>query len=93
MKEYILEVKKIIPSDICKKIISYFDNNSEDASTTGSGVNKNIRNCTTRSLFENKIENCRISLDTFATKRVNSTSFNLILRKGGALHVQPGLHT
>tara|TARA_R100001460_G_scaffold90643_1_gene132342 strand:- start:7138 stop:7683 length:546 start_codon:yes stop_codon:yes gene_type:complete len=54
MKEYILEVKKIIPSHICKKIISYFDNNSFDASTTGSGVNKNIRNCTTRSLFETK---------------------------------------
>lgn len=52
MKEYILEVKKIIPSNLCKKIISYFDNNSEDAATTGNGVNKNIRNCTTRNILD-----------------------------------------
>ena len=52
MKEYILEVKKIIPQTFCKKIISYFDNNYEDAGTTGSGVNKDIRNCLTRSLLQ-----------------------------------------
>jgi Rps23 Pro-64 3,4-dihydroxylase Tpa1-like proline 4-hydroxylase len=54
MKEYILEVKKIIPQTICKKIISYFDYGYEDASTTGTGTNKNIRNCLTRSLLEPK---------------------------------------
>lgn len=52
MKEYILEVKKIIPQTFCKKIISYFDNNYQDAGITGEGVNKNIRNCLTRSLLE-----------------------------------------
>lgn len=51
MKEYILEVKKIIPQTFCKKIISYFDNNYQDAGTTGAGVNKNIRNCLTRNLL------------------------------------------
>tara|TARA_E500000178_G_scaffold347712_1_gene401451 strand:+ start:525 stop:1070 length:546 start_codon:yes stop_codon:yes gene_type:complete len=52
MKEYILEVKKIIPQSFCKKIISYFDNNYGDAGTVGSGVDKNVRNCLTRSLLE-----------------------------------------
>jgi len=54
MKEYILEVKKILPQTFCKKIISYFDNNYKDAGTTGLGVNKNIRNCLTRSLLDAK---------------------------------------
>jgi hypothetical protein len=53
MKEYILEVKKIIPSELCKKIIDYFDNNYTDAGTTGAGVNKNIRNCLTRNVLIN----------------------------------------
>tara|TARA_E500000318_G_scaffold1353_3_gene1804 strand:+ start:1163 stop:1723 length:561 start_codon:yes stop_codon:yes gene_type:complete len=57
MKEYILEVKKIIPQTFCEKIISYFDNNYQDAGTasdTGGLVNKNIRNCLTRSILETK---------------------------------------
>ena len=54
MKEYILEVKKIIPQTFCKKIISYFDNNYQDAGTVGTGVNKNIRNCLTRSLLDTR---------------------------------------
>jgi predicted 2-oxoglutarate/Fe(II)-dependent dioxygenase YbiX len=57
MKEYILEVKKIIPQTFCKKIISYFDNNYQDASTAsvdGSVVNKNIRNCLTKNILETK---------------------------------------
>jgi len=53
MKEYILEVKKIIPQTFCKKIISYFDNDYNDAHTMG-GLDKDIRNCLTRSLLENK---------------------------------------
>jgi len=52
MKEYILEVKKIIPKSFCEKIISYFDKNYFDAGTVGSGVDKNIRNCLTRSILE-----------------------------------------
>ena len=39
MKQYILEVKKIIPQTFCKKIITYFNNNYNDAGTVGSGVN------------------------------------------------------
>ena len=35
MKEYILEIKKLIPQTFCKKIISYFDNDYEDARTVG----------------------------------------------------------
>jgi len=54
MKEYILEVKKIIPQNFCKTIIEYFDNNYGDASTVGIGVNKNIRNCLTRSILQTK---------------------------------------
>lgn len=54
MKEYILEIKKVIPPFLCKKIISYFDNDYIDAGTTGAGVNKDIRNCLTRSLFKTK---------------------------------------
>lgn len=53
MKEYILEVKKIIPQTFCKKIISYFDYGYEDAGTTG-GMDKNIRNCMTKSLLSPK---------------------------------------
>ena len=53
MKEYILEVKKIIPPKFCEKIINYFDHSYEDASTTG-GMNKNIRNCMTRNLLAPK---------------------------------------
>lgn len=54
MKEYILEVKKIIPQTICKKIISYFDHGYEDAGTVGTGTDKNVRNCMTRSLLNTK---------------------------------------
>lgn len=54
MKEYILEIKKIIPQTFCNKIIAYFDNNYRDAGTIGQGVNKNVRNCLTRNLFDTK---------------------------------------
>ena len=53
MKEYILEVKKIIPQVVCNKIISYFDNDYDDAATV-QGTDKNVRNCLTRSLLETK---------------------------------------
>lgn len=54
MKEYILEVKKIIPQILCEKIIKYFDNNYDDAGISNMGVNKNIRNCVTRSILNTK---------------------------------------
>lgn len=68
MKEYILEVKKIISPSFCKKIISYFDNDYVDAGTTGSGINKDIRNCLTRSLFETKSFGEKICLNAVKEK-------------------------
>lgn len=68
MKEYILEIKKTIPSVFCKKIISYFDNNYNDAGTVGSGVNKNIRNCLTRSLLETRSLGEKICLNAVKEK-------------------------
>ena len=56
MKEYILEVKKIIPSKFCEKIINYFDKDYYNAHTTGHGVDKNIRNCVTRNVLETELE-------------------------------------
>ena len=53
MQEYILEIKKLIPQNFCEKIISYFDKDYDDAGTV-SGVNKNIRNCLTRSVLDTK---------------------------------------
>ena len=50
MKEYILEVKKVISHPFCKKIINCFDHSYNDAGTVG-GVNKNVRNCITRSVM------------------------------------------
>ena len=50
MQEYILEIKKLIPQKFCEKIIHYFDNDYNDAGTV-SGVDKNIRNCLTRSVL------------------------------------------
>ena len=68
MKEYILEVKKIIPQTLCDKIISYFDNNYDDAGTVGSGVDKNVRNCLTRSLFNTKSLGEKICLNAVKEK-------------------------
>ena len=45
MQEFILEVKKLIPEQNCKKIISYFDRNMQAARTTGLGDDKRVRNC------------------------------------------------
>lgn len=53
MKKYITEIRKVIPSNTCKKIISYFDNDFIDATTIG-GLNKDIRNCLSRTLLEPK---------------------------------------
>jgi|TARA_X000001388_G_C2233095_1_gene124035 predicted 2-oxoglutarate/Fe(II)-dependent dioxygenase YbiX len=53
MQKYILEIKKLIPQTFCKKIISYFDNDYEDARTVG-GIDKNTRNCLARNILETK---------------------------------------
>ena len=69
MKEYILQVKKIIPSKFCEKIISYFDHSYDDALTVGSsGANKDIRNCVTRSLLETKSFGEKICLNAIKEK-------------------------
>ncbi len=68
MKEYILEVKKLIPQTFCKKIITYFDNNYIDAGTTGNPINKDIRNCKTRNLFEAKSLGEKICLNAVKEK-------------------------
>lgn len=58
MKEYILESKKLIPSTICNKIISYFDNpNDLESARVGNGgdagrEDKKIRNCQTAFLLD-----------------------------------------
>ena len=53
-KEYVLEMSKVIPKEYCQKIIDYFDHDAEDATTTGGGLDKNIRNCTTKSILDTK---------------------------------------
>jgi predicted 2-oxoglutarate/Fe(II)-dependent dioxygenase YbiX len=51
MKEYILEIKKFLSSEICKKIINYHD---EELQTAGIGIgneNRNVRNCDLKNLL------------------------------------------
>lgn len=54
MKDYILEFKKLIPANICEKIIKYYDNNYSDAGTVDDKkivtVDKDVRNCIQRPL-------------------------------------------
>jgi hypothetical protein len=54
VQEYILELKKLIPSNVCEKIIKYYDNNFDDAGTVDDKkivtVDKDVRNCTQRPL-------------------------------------------
>jgi|TARA_R100001163_G_scaffold65043_1_gene60891 hypothetical protein len=46
LRDYIVEIKKVLPVVLCKKIISYFDKDYEDARTYG-GLDKDVRNCLT----------------------------------------------
>ena len=56
LTNYIVNYTKLIPANICKKIISYFDEDLFDSKITGpsfSGeVNKNIRNCKTSHILQ-----------------------------------------
>ena len=45
MKEYILEIKKFLPSEVCKKIIHYHDEELKVAGIGEGEENKNVRNC------------------------------------------------
>jgi len=67
MKEYILDVKKLIPQTFCKKIISYFDSDYEDARTVG-GVSKDTRNCVSRNILETKTFGEKICLNAVQEK-------------------------
>lgn len=57
MKEYILEVKKLIPENFCKKIIEYFPVQGDATIGSKAEVRKDIRNCKGNNIPEN--------LDTF----------------------------
>lgn len=63
MKEHILEFRKLIPSSLCKKIILYFGNDYEEGAIA-TGVNKEIRNCVKKSIFD--------ASDTFGKKIVKN---------------------
>ena len=67
MKEYILEVKKLLTPSFCEKIISYHDNNLEEAQIV-SGINKNTRNCLTKHLHEPKSLGEKILLNAIKEK-------------------------
>jgi len=78
MKEYILEVKKIIPESFCKKIINYFDNNYDQASIATLGgkpkADKNVRNCLSRSIFDTKTFGEKICSNAIQSKIFNCVS-------------------
>ncbi len=51
---YILEFRKCFDTSMCKKIIAYYNHDLTDSAVTDSKnpVNKNIRNCTTKSILK-----------------------------------------
>jgi len=56
LDNYILEFRKCFDTSMCKKIIAYYNNDLVDSSVTDpkNPVNKNVRNCTTRSILSPK---------------------------------------
>jgi hypothetical protein len=54
VKEHILELKKFIPNEFCKKVISYFDEDLEVATIVGAVENRDIRNCEIKNMLEPK---------------------------------------
>jgi PKHD-type hydroxylase len=57
MNQYVVEVRKLIPTSICQRIIRVFDNNYFDAQVSNankSSTNKSIRNCQTTHLHGRK---------------------------------------
>lgn len=75
MKEYILEIKKIIPSAFCEKIINYFDKDYYDALVgDSSNPHKNIRNCVTRSVLKTKTFGEKICSNAIKEKVFNCVS-------------------
>lgn len=54
MKQHILELKKFIPNEFCKKIISYFNQELEIAAIVGGVANRDIRNCEIKNMMQPK---------------------------------------
>lgn len=86
MREYILEIKKLIPEEYCKKIISYYDNDFITAQTM-SGENRKIRNCDSRPITKdsfgkiicsNYIENIIFDCVSLYEKSIAKTNTNKI---------------
>lgn len=91
MKEYILEIKKLIPQEVCEKIITYFDNSYEDAGITVPGekvvdVVKNIRNCTRREILHPKSFGEKIMVNYIVDKIF--TAINEYKKNHPSLHVE-----
>lgn len=78
MKDYIFEIKKLVPNYMCKKIISYFDNSFQDAAITGEttkgAIVKNIRNCTFRNILNTKTFGEKLILNYIKSKLFEVTS-------------------
>jgi predicted 2-oxoglutarate/Fe(II)-dependent dioxygenase YbiX len=53
VKEHILEVRKHIPQEYCKKILTYFNEDLDEAKIGNEKVNKNTRNCSIKHLLGN----------------------------------------
>ena len=82
MKDYILEIKKIIPESFCKKIISYFDNSLYEPGTV-SGKDKSVRNCDARNMqhtntFGEKICSNYVLKKIFDCKDLYATKFSYL---------------
>ena len=54
MKQYILELKKFIPHEFCKKTISYFNQELEVAALVGGVEDRDIRNCEIKDMMKPK---------------------------------------
>jgi predicted 2-oxoglutarate/Fe(II)-dependent dioxygenase YbiX len=56
VRQYIFEVRKLIPAGVCKKVLDLFDDDYQDAPVSGDKEGdelKEIRNCVAKDLFNN----------------------------------------
>lgn len=72
MQDHILEIKKLIPASICKKIISYYNYGFEDAAVTSDNpegaIVKNLRNCQTKNILSSYSFGEKIMLNYIKSK-------------------------
>ena len=79
-QKYILQIPKLIPQSICKKIISYFENSLEEARITGGTeegtVDKTIRNCNKAQIFPDYPATFgqRLCINYLQTKLIEATN-------------------